>query len=70
MPGKEGLETIIELRAKSPQTPILAISGGYATSAPMLAVAKKVGADNVLHKPFEIETLLTAIEKHLGQKKS
>src|ERR1700674_1146446 len=45
MPGKEGLESIIELRA-SGRSKILAISGSWAGGdADFLQMAKKLGAD-------------------------
>lgn len=59
MPDKEGLETIRELRAISPDVRILAISGGGLTldARDVLAIARELGADDVLAKPFTREQL-------------
>ncbi len=61
MPGKEGLETIIELRATG-HAKILAISGSWAGGdADFLQMAKKLGADLVLQKPFRAAELQEAV---------
>src|SRR4051812_24225648 len=51
MPEKKGLETIAELRREFPRLPIIAISGGYNSSEPMLSVAARMGATRFLQKP-------------------
>lgn len=62
MPGKEGLETIRELRQRYPQTKILAISGGMTKSGvDVLEIAKRLGANKVLSKPFDIEDLIKSV---------
>src|SRR5579862_7665394 len=66
MPEQEGLETIAALRKKDPKLPIIAISGGNPASEVMLSVAKELGAQCVLQKPFWSDGLLTAVEKVLG----
>jgi DNA-binding NtrC family response regulator len=67
MPDTEGLETIIELRRRSPQIRIIAISGGGRLSTEnFLGVAKKFGAYDTLAKPFSREELKTAIDAALG----
>lgn len=66
MPEKEGIETIQEIRRESPNVPIIAISGGYTVSEPMLAVAERMGATKVLQKPFDTYRLLDMIEEVLG----
>jgi DNA-binding NtrC family response regulator len=68
MPEKDGLETITELRRDSPSLPIIAISGGHATSGSMLQAARLVGAANILEKPFDAGKLLCMIESALQPK--
>jgi DNA-binding response OmpR family regulator len=66
MPNKEGLETIIEIRARDPKTPIIAISGGgRTTNDNFLEMATLVGADKVLRKPFERKDLTAMINRLL-----
>lgn len=63
MPGKEGLETILELRERFPGVKIIAISGGGRVGpGNYLKIAMEMGADQVLVKPFKSEDLLEAIE--------
>ncbi len=67
MPGKEGIETIVELRQQSPQTKIIAISGGgHAGTLDFLATAKHLGAHQTLAKPFERQELLAAVNAVLA----
>src|SRR4051812_18622268 len=64
MPGKGGLETIIELRQSYPEVPIIALSGTGAARA-MLSIAQKFGAVAVLQKPFAAEDLINTVKKVL-----
>lgn len=53
MPEREGLETIMEMKSARPDVRVLAISGGGRSGAtPFLTLAKRLGADDVLAKPF------------------
>lgn len=63
MPEMDGIEAIMEVQTMSPETPIIAISGGSARleKAAGLDTAKRLGAVAVLEKPFEIDALLAAI---------
>lgn len=62
MPEKEGLETIRELRQRYPQTKILAISGGLTKSGvDVLEIAKRLGANRVLRKPFDVQDLIKSV---------
>lgn len=62
MPNKEGIETIIGLRKQKPGMKIIAMSGGGRLSADdVLAVAKAMGANAVLSKPFTNEELVAAL---------
>lgn len=56
MPEKEGIETILELRAADAHVPILAISGESAPDDPggVLVDAALLGATATLAKPFEL----------------
>ena len=62
MPNKEGIETIISLRRQRPEVKIIAMSGGGRLNAKdILAVAKAMGANQVLAKPFSNESLVAAL---------
>ncbi len=67
MPEKEGIETIMELKRDYPGVKIIAISGG-GTGDPKdyLKLAKQIGADSTLAKPFEKDELLKAIDDLLS----
>ena len=62
MPGKEGIETLIELRREFPTVKVIAISGGnrYGTDS-NLSMAGRLGARRTLTKPFKIPELLEAV---------
>lgn len=62
MPGKEGIEFILELREEDPSIPVLAISGGgVAGVSSTLQDARMLGADATLPKPFDVEALQRAV---------
>jgi DNA-binding response OmpR family regulator len=66
MPEKEGLETIIDLRREFPAVKIIAISGGGRTgNLNFLEVAKRLGAQRTLQKPFELQEMLIAVRELL-----
>ena len=53
MPGKEGVETIIEAKQDQPRLKIIAISGGGRFgNYDFLQLAQQFGADAILPKPF------------------
>ena len=72
MPGKDGVDTVYDIRMEFPNTPVIVISGG-GNVMPMdyephaikteayLASASKAGADVTLTKPFDREELLAAV---------
>ena len=67
MPGKEGIETIIELRNEFPDIKIIAVSGGGRnTPDAYLPLAKDFGVKYTFPKPLEINKLLEAVD-HLLQ---
>ncbi len=73
MPGKDGVQTVYDIRMEFPNTRIIVISGGgnvtpmeyeptaIATTA-YLASATAAGADLALTKPFDRVELLNAIK--------
>lgn len=66
MPEKEGLETIDEIRRDYPQVKIIAISGGGRIDPQdYLEIAKQLGADRVLFKPFDIQLMLDVVDELL-----
>ena len=67
MPQKEGLEIILQLKENSPDTKILAISGGGKIEfAEYLDAARATGAHAIVKKPFEISHLLNTVEQLLN----
>ena len=67
MPNRDGIEIIKELKHSSPLTKIIAMTGGGKLRMMEIASAAQVlGADHVLDKPFESESLLAAINTVLG----
>ena len=64
MPGKEGIETIRDLRRKFPDVKIIAVSGGGRIGPDSyLKMAKGVGALRTLSKPFDRTVLLETVEE-------
>jgi DNA-binding response OmpR family regulator len=62
MPEQEGIETIRRIRLENPEIKIIAMSGGgRIIGIDVLDLAKKLGADEVLAKPFDPEHLLRRI---------
>lgn len=66
MPDKEGLETILELLEKHPDTRIVAMSGGHGEFgyAP-LSTAAHLGVAATLAKPFSGDQLVATVEQAL-----
>ncbi len=68
MPGTDGIETILTLRANSPEIPVIAMSGGWNSgSGSYLPLAGKVGACAMLEKPFSAQVLLDSVRQALGE---
>ena len=61
MPEQEGLETIHAICQNWPHLPVIAISG--ALGGAYLELAKRLGADAVIRKPFESETILNEVRR-------
>ena len=67
MPEKEGIETIREARQQQADIKIIAISGGVRSeNMDFLKIAKRLGADLALGKPFGRQQLLDMVHQLLG----
>jgi DNA-binding response OmpR family regulator len=67
MPTREGVETIVALRRVSAHVKIIAISGGFRVGPEdFLKLARHVGADDTLPKPFRHGDLLAAAARLLA----
>jgi DNA-binding response OmpR family regulator len=59
MPEQEGIDTIIQIRHERPSIKIMAISGGgRIRNIDFLEMARSLGADDIIAKPFEADDLL------------
>jgi DNA-binding response OmpR family regulator len=69
MPNQEGIETIQQLKSLEPDLPIIAMSG-VRREGPfsVLDDALMIGADLALEKPFDVPTLIDAVESLLRQR--
>ena len=68
MPERDGIETIRDLRGRWPGVKLVAVSAGSKGFEPslLLRAAKAMGADVVLQKPIDHDTLVTVIANLLG----
>ena len=63
MPDEDGLKVIMKIKEMKPGIKIIAISGGgKAGPGNYLDLAKMLGADEVISKPFSINDLMKKIE--------
>ncbi|MCC6920440.1 MAG: response regulator [Alphaproteobacteria bacterium] len=64
MPDREGLEILREIKREAPEAKVVAMSGGgrMISADCVLDMARKLGADAVLQKPFRIDDLVAVIE--------
>lgn len=67
MPEKEGFETIMTLKRDQPPLRIIAMSGGGRSGGmDFLDMARSLGADEVLQKPFRRAELLDLVSRLVG----
>ena len=65
MPDKDGLETLVEIRKRWPDTRVVSMSGGgfCCDSRSNLRISLVLGAVSALEKPFALTALLAAIRE-------
>lgn len=67
MPGKEGIQTLTEIKADRPEIKVMAVSGGGRYSPhPYLDAARELGADAILAKPFTMSELEESLKPLLA----
>ena len=64
MPGKDGIEVLLELRADFPDIKVIAISG---EARDLLPVAQDLGFRHTFSKPLDLRGLLLAVEELLTE---
>lgn len=71
MPGKDGMETIIELKREFPDVRIIAVSGGNRAMDPRdyLLYTSQFGVRHTFTKPFDTKEIINAIESLLQVRK-
>ena len=68
MPGKDGLETIREIKKEFPEAKIIAMSGFYQANVDFFQVARDLGAIDCIRKPFKSEDIIRIVNLTLGGK--
>jgi DNA-binding NtrC family response regulator len=67
MPEREGIETIRAIHKISPGAKIIAISGGGRVgNVDFLTLASKLGAREIIAKPFDAVELTSSVSRCLG----
>jgi CheY-like chemotaxis protein len=67
MPGMDGYEVIIKVNAAVPRPQVLAISGGTLGAVGVnLRVAKNLGCQRVLAKPFDLPDFYAVVREMIG----
>jgi DNA-binding response OmpR family regulator len=66
LPKKSGLEVIMEVRANSPSTPVIAMTdGGRSRNFNPLTYSELLGAVRTIAKPFTLEEMLAMVKQEL-----
>jgi DNA-binding response OmpR family regulator len=64
MPEQEGFATIRQMRGERPDAKIIAMSGhAQIGHSDLLAIARKLGADDAIGKPLDADDLLSRVRQ-------
>jgi CheY-like chemotaxis protein len=68
MPDQDGIESIVTLRREFPESRVIAMTGGGDMIGILnfLDVARMLGANRTLQKPFTVNALLEAVAAEVG----
>lgn len=66
MPGISGVELTRRIKQTNPSVPVIVITGH--ADVPLAIQAMKAGASDFIEKPFEDDTILSAIRRALSEK--
>ena len=66
MPGMGGVDLTRRVKQKDPSVPVIVITGH--ADVPMAIEAMKAGASDLIEKPFEDETIISAIRRAMSEK--
>jgi DNA-binding NtrC family response regulator len=68
LPGINGIETLVQIRARSPQVPVVMLTGF--NDAETAVQALRAGADDYLTKPFELKRLFDLLGQARAKRKA
>ncbi len=68
MPGKDGLETIREIKKEFPEARIIAMSGFYQGNVDFFQLARDLGALDCIRKPFKTDDIIRIVNLTLEAK--
>ena len=68
MPGQSGLDVIEQIRTKKNDVPIVVLTGESRVETAVEAL--KLGANDIISKPFEAEELVARVETHIKIRKA
>lgn len=68
LPGRGGIDLLMEIKEKHPSLPVIVMSGKVSTDAePFKKLASQFGAKCIISKPFTSEDLVTCVESVLNE---
>lgn len=67
LPGKNGMEVCKEIKAKSPEATVIAMSAVYRNMSSLTKDLAQYGADDYIHKPFGLAALRELLAHHLPE---